>query len=317
MAEVSPVPQSLLGPYYFGVILGTFLYGILVLQAITYYQCYKRDELGLRLFVCYLFLVETCSTAMSVAMIYEPLVGQFGTDKPMSLFPSLLPSQPILEAAVFVPVQFFYAWRISVIMQDWIVPVLICLTSITSAVGAVWTGIIVYRVKEYIHKPDVNNPALVWSVSTAGADVMITASLIWSLRHRRTGVKRTDDAINIIVRNTVQTGALTVAFTLLDVILFVALSRSTLNFVFDFGLPKLYSNALISTLNARNGGAIGERAPNFLFSGSNSQQVASTRMPSVHRLVIRVNAIVESKDDDDILALGEQHAQNDSPYSAS
>ncbi|KAJ7235605.1 hypothetical protein B0H12DRAFT_136175 [Mycena haematopus] len=263
----APSPQTVLGPFYFGVILGTFLYGILVLQTITYYQSYKRDKVWLRLLILYLFVVETCSTGMSIAMIYQPLIGQFGTDKPMSLFPSLLPSQPILEAAVFVPVQFFYAWRISVIMRNYFAPVLICLTSIASAVGAVWTGIIVHQVREYREKPKVNNTALVWSVCAAGADVMITASLIWSLRHRKTGVRRTDDAINTIVRNAVQTGGVTVAFTVLDVVLFVALSNSTLNFVFDFGVPKLYSNALISTLNARSGGTAGQHAPNVLFSG--------------------------------------------------
>ncbi|KAF8173164.1 hypothetical protein K438DRAFT_1940233 [Mycena galopus ATCC 62051] len=317
MAEGPPTPQALLGPYYFGVMLGTFLYGILVLQAITYYQSYKRDKPWLRFFVFYLFFTETVSTGMSIAMIYQPLIGQFGTDKPVTLFPSLLPSQPFLEAAVFVPVQFFYAWRISVIMRNYFSPVLICLTSIASAVGAVWTGITVHQVQEYIHKPQINNTALIWSVCAAGADVMITASLIWSLRHRKTGIKRTDDAINTIVRNAVQTGGVTVAFTILDVVLFVALSNSTLNFVFDFALPKLYSNALISTLNARSGGTQGAHAPNVLFSGSNSRQGASSQhMPSAqintHKVVIEMNTVVER--DEDMLALGERRTNSDNPY---
>ncbi|KAF8207651.1 hypothetical protein K438DRAFT_1961911 [Mycena galopus ATCC 62051] len=312
---VDRVPRFSLGPFYFGVILGTFLYGILVLQAITYYQYHKKDKLWLRLFVLYLFFVETCSTGMSIAMIYEPLIAQFGTDKPMTLFPSLLPSQPFLEAAVFVPVQFFYAWRISVIMRNYIPPVLICMTSITSAVGAVWTGITVARVREYIHKPEVNNPALIWSCCAAGADILITGSLIWSLRHRRTGIKRTDDAINTIVRNAVQTGGVTVAFTILDVVLFVALSNSTLNFVFDFGLPKLYSNALISTLNARSGGTQEQQqhAPNVLFSGSGSNgrqtgagsQTAHLSSGGTHKLFIEMNTVVERADSDDMLALGD------------
>jgi len=314
MAEAPPSPQAVLGPFYLGVQLGTLLYGILVLQTITYYQNYKRDKLWLRLFVLYLFVAETASTGLSVAMIYEPLIAQFGTDKPMRLFPSLLPSQPFLEAAVFVPVQFFYAWRISVIQRSYIAPVLICLTSIASAVGAVWTGIIVHEVKEYARKPAVNNTALVWSVSAAGADIMITACLMWSLRNRRTGIKRTDDAINSIVRNSVQTGFITVVFTLLDVVLFVALSHSTLNFVFDFGLPKLYSNALISTLNARSGGAAAVHAPNVLFSGSNSRQgaISHTQMPSAHKVVIEMNTVVEREDD--MLALDERRSPSDHPY---
>ncbi|KAJ7318235.1 hypothetical protein DFH08DRAFT_893034 [Mycena albidolilacea] len=252
-----PTPQKLLGPYYFGVVLNTFLYGILVLQVITYYQNYKKDKTWLRLFVLYLFVVESVNTGMCVAMIYEPLVGQFGTDKPMSFFPSLLPSQPILEVAVFVPVQFFYAWRISVIMRNYIAPAIICMASLASMVGAIWTAVIVAEVKSYLEKPKVDFTALLWSCTAAGADVIITASLFWSLRARKTGIRSTDDTIERIVRNAVQTGAITVAFTLLNTTLFVGLSNSTLNFVFDFAIPKLYSNALVSTLNARASGSDG------------------------------------------------------------
>ncbi|KAJ7771219.1 hypothetical protein B0H14DRAFT_3590257 [Mycena olivaceomarginata] len=258
-----PTPQKLLGPYYFGVVLNTFLYGILVLQVITYYQNYKKDKTWLRLFVLYLFVVESVNTGMCVAMIYEPLVGQF-----------VLPSQPILEAAVFVPVQFFYAWRISVIMRNYIAPAIICMASLASMVGAIWTAVIVAEVKSYLEKPKVDFTALLWSCTAAGADVIITASLFWSLRARKTGIRSTDDTIERIVRNAVQTGAITVAFTLLNTTLFVGLSNSTLSarlhflpprfalifetdFVFDFAIPKLYSNALVSTLNARASGTDG------------------------------------------------------------
>ncbi|KAF8200535.1 hypothetical protein K438DRAFT_1822168 [Mycena galopus ATCC 62051] len=192
-------------------------------------------------------------------------------------------------------------------MRNYIPPVLICMTSITSAV------------REYIHKPEVNNPALIWSCCAAGADILITGSLIWSLRHRRTGIKRTDDAINTIVRkiplisyarspDAVQTGGVTVAFTILDVVLFVALSNSTLNFVFGFGLPKRYSNALIRGTQQQQ-----QHAPNVLFSGSGSNgrqtgagsQTAHMSFGGTHKLVIEMNTVVERADSDDMLALGE------------
>ncbi|KAF8180542.1 hypothetical protein K438DRAFT_2021377 [Mycena galopus ATCC 62051] len=263
-----PSPESVLGPYYIGVVLNTFLYGILLLQSITYYQGYKRDARWLRLFVFYLFVAETVNTAISVAMIYQPLITQFGTSKPMFLFPSLLPGQPIMETAVSVPVQFFYAWRIRVILQSWIVPVFICLTSLAALAGAWWTSFVLRSAVNYLNKPMVDHQALVWSVSSAACDVMITLCLFLSLRGRKTGMKDTDDAVNRIIRTTVQTGAITMIFTALNVGLFVGLPNSTVSFVFDFALPKLYSNALVSTLNARSGGTNPTEQPqrNVLFS---------------------------------------------------
>ncbi|KAF8208249.1 hypothetical protein K438DRAFT_1961751 [Mycena galopus ATCC 62051] len=271
-----PSPQALLAPYYFGVLLNTFLYGILVIQTLFYYQHFKHDKLWLRSFVLYLFLVETLNTGICVANVQEPLVGQFGTDLPIQVFPSLLPSQPFLEAAVFVPVHFFYAWRIWIIMRSLFVPTLICMASVTSLIGACWTAIIVTQAKTYANKPKIDHTALVWSCSAAAADIMITTSLIWSLQLKKTGTRRTDDLINKILKSTIQTGGLTVAFTILDVALFVALPNSTLSFVFDFAIPKLYSNALISTFNGRLTGLppavdIASTVPpnNMLFLGFN------------------------------------------------
>ncbi|KAJ6464788.1 hypothetical protein C8R47DRAFT_1224659 [Mycena vitilis] len=138
-------PEALLAPYFIGVVLNTFLFGLLVQQTITYYQGYKNDKQWLRYFVLYIRSGDREYRDVCVATIYSPLhvIGQFGTPLPVTLFPactdqfsfkstSVLPSQLFLEAAIFVPVQFFYAWRISVIMRHYIIPVLICLTSLTS-----------------------------------------------------------------------------------------------------------------------------------------------------------------------------------------
>ncbi|KAJ6511287.1 hypothetical protein C8R47DRAFT_1094457 [Mycena vitilis] len=279
----SPTPQLLLGPYLIGVVLNTFLYGVLMIQMIIYYQAYKNDKLWLRLFVVYLFVVESLNTGLSIALVYQPLVGQFGSDSPTTLFPSLLPSQPFLEAAIFFPVQLFYAWRISLIMRSYVASVFICMASVTSVVGACWTAIIVAQVKIYADKPKVDRTALVWSCSAAVADIIITTSLIWSLKLRKTGIKRTDNTVDRIVRTSIQTGGLTVAFTILDVALFVALPTSTLSFVFDFGIPKLYSNALLSTFNARTRAKevvveLATAAPgdtNMLFLATNEQVATS------------------------------------------
>ncbi|KIK62689.1 hypothetical protein GYMLUDRAFT_41602 [Collybiopsis luxurians FD-317 M1] len=286
-----PTPQLVLGPYYFGVALNTFLYGVLVLQAVIYYQGYKRDHTWLRFFVLYLFVVETANTGICVAMIYEPLVGQFGTDKPMTLFPVLLAGQPFLETAISAPVQFFYAWRISVIMKSYWVPTLICLASLASVAGAYWTGIEVHNAHSYINKHIVNNPALIWSTCAAGSDVIISVALIWSLIRRKSGIRATDDSINRIIRMTVQTGVITGIFAILDIVLFLTLPNSTLSFTFDFALPKLYSNALLSTLNARAGMvkvALDHTQDNVLFSAQRPARLSTggrSSAPETSRVV--------------------------------
>ncbi|KAJ7800706.1 hypothetical protein B0H14DRAFT_1687245 [Mycena olivaceomarginata] len=312
-----PTPQALLGPYYFGVMLNTLLYGILVMQTVSYYQEFKKDKLWLRFFVLYLFVVESLNTGMCAAMIYEPLVGQFGTDSPTFLFPSLLPSQPFLEVAISVPVQFFYAWRISVLMRNYFVPALIGMSSLASMVGAIWTALIVHQVKNYANKSKVDTTALIWSCCASAADLIITVSLFWSLTRRKTGVKRTDDTIDSIARHAIQTGLLTVTFSLIDVTLFVVLPNSTLSFFFDFALPKLYSNALVSTLNARSGGQGGGiielDAPTESARFTGSMSHTRRRTTAFESVTFAKSPHTVGLDSNDILALGGEDGSHPDP----
>ncbi|KIJ24702.1 hypothetical protein M422DRAFT_274451, partial [Sphaerobolus stellatus SS14] len=85
----------------------------------------------------------------------------------------------------------------------------------------------------------------------------------------------TDDVVNKIIVLTIQSGAITALFALLDFVLFLAIPSSTANFLVDFPLSKLYSNSLLSTLNARVGwsNTLGDRRhqDNVLFGpGSTS-----------------------------------------------
>ncbi|KAJ7898979.1 hypothetical protein B0H13DRAFT_1884081 [Mycena leptocephala] len=263
-----PSPHMVLGPYYFGVVLNTFLYGTVI-----YYQGYKSDKPWLRFFVLYLFIVETLNTGICVATIYEPLVGQFVL--PAREDVQVMQSEnlePFLEIAISAPVQVFYSWRIYKLLGSAVASTFICIATLGSLVGALWTVIILHQAYTYLDRSIVDRPALIWAICAAVADLTVTASLVISLARRKTGIKPTDDMINRIVRRTLHTGLTSGAFAVLDIVLFVALPDSTLSFVFDFMLPKIYSNALISTLNARDRGtvkaAIGQKQSNVLLSES-------------------------------------------------
>ncbi|TFY62798.1 hypothetical protein EVJ58_g3643 [Rhodofomes roseus] len=93
----------------------------------------------------------------------------------------------------------------------------------------------------------------VWFVASAIADILITVTLVWSLTVRKTFHVSTNVSINRIVRLTVQTGLVTMFFALADLLLFTIDSKTAVSFAWDFSISKLYTNALLSTLNARVG----------------------------------------------------------------
>lgn len=253
-----------------GTYLNTILYGVLILQTLLYYQKFKRDALWIKLFVLYLFLVESVNTVVMIYMIYEPLVTNFGQSRTTTIFPRMLPTDPLLTILISTPIQIFIAWRIKIVSQmTWLAVVIcgfavcslgiylflsLCHTyQITSFIGGgLWLTIRIIQIQRFNRKPELHTPALFWLLASALADVVITVSLVINLSRRRTGFSETDDVVNKIIRMTIQTGCVTTIFALLDIICFLASPHSAINFVWDFALSKLYTNALMSSLNARS-----------------------------------------------------------------
>ncbi|KAK1233521.1 hypothetical protein PQX77_003332 [Marasmius sp. AFHP31] len=258
------------GPMLIGVFMNMILFGILIMQTLFYYQTYSRDTMWMRLFVglsasnpqipslhdhvnqvAYLFILETANSAFDMAMMYEPLIAGFGSNEAVAKFPTLFMTEPILMALIAFPIQLFFAWRIQRVTGIWWISAIIALLALTSCAGGIWTGVMVGVVKTFARKPELHTPALVWFLTSCVADVLITISLVRSLSQRKTGFTVTDSVIDKIIRTTVQTGMITAICAIGDVVFFMTLERTALNFIWDLMLSKLYANCLLSTLNSR------------------------------------------------------------------
>ncbi|KAF9265164.1 hypothetical protein L218DRAFT_159551 [Marasmius fiardii PR-910] len=256
-----PAIDEVFGCMLIGVFLNCILFGIMVMQAFIYYQSYPADRKWLKLFVAYLCLAETANTACNMYVVYEPLITRFGQIEAIELFPKLLSSQAIVTVLISTPVQIFMAWRISVITGTLLITLVICLFSLMSFAGGVWLFATVIILKIFANKDtfQFNLPGVFWFVSSAIADILITVTLVYTLsRRRKVGqafgyTTITTSAINRIIRLTIQTGLITMVFALVDLLLFTLDSKTAISFVFDFSISKLYTNALLSSLNARAG----------------------------------------------------------------
>ncbi|KAJ8701333.1 hypothetical protein PTI98_000134 [Pleurotus ostreatus] len=247
-----PSAKLLFGPMLIGVFFNTILYGVLVVQMLLYFQTYK-DSAWIRHFILYLLVLETCNTVFDIAMMYEPLILNFGTPDAITYFPTMIAADPIITVAISTPIQLFVAWRISIISRSWLMPALICILGVISLAGGIWTCITVATIRVFSRKPELHWPALTWLLASAIADALITSTLVYSLYKRKTGFKDTDNVIERVIRFTIQTGMITALFAILDVVFFLVSPHTTLNFIWDLALGKLYSNVLMSTLNSRTG----------------------------------------------------------------
>ncbi|KAF8900289.1 hypothetical protein CPB84DRAFT_1779298 [Gymnopilus junonius] len=256
-----PSVSLLFGPLLLGVVVNAILYGLFCLQVCLtqvrsfYYQTYGKDPKWIRFFVLYLFFLETANTVFDIGLIFEPLVLNYG-----------LPSS--LLVLISMPVQLFIAWRIRIISGSLLMSSVIVFFGVSAFIGGIAVTVCVSFIREWANFRQFEGAVITWLAASAIADLLITVSLSWSLYTRKTGVKATDDKIARIIRLTVQTGLITAIFATADVVIFLTVKSS--NFFWDLPLSKLYTNSLLSSLNARAGwnnltGQSDEEESNVLF----------------------------------------------------
>ncbi|KAF8504075.1 hypothetical protein JB92DRAFT_3145754 [Gautieria morchelliformis] len=245
--------QLLFGPMLVGTFFSTILYGVVFGQAFIYYQTYKRDATWIRYFILYLVICETLATGFDIGMMYEPLVLRYATHRATTILPIMLVADPIMTVFISTPVQLFIGWRIKTLTGSRLLPAIIGAFALSALVGGISTTIAAAIFHEFVKVHQYDGAVITWLASSAAADICITGCLVWSLHKRRTGYSATDDLLNKLIRLTLQTGAITAISATLDVVLFLAVPGTTLNFIFNFSLSKLYTNSLLSTLNARAG----------------------------------------------------------------
>ncbi|KAJ7136607.1 hypothetical protein C8R44DRAFT_360216 [Mycena epipterygia] len=246
-----PNVELLFGPMLIGVLLNTTLYGVLLVQMLMYYQRYKRDRTWFRYLALYLLIAETVNVVFDIGLIYEPLIFRYGTAKALEISPLLLRPDAAVTVAISTPVQLFVAWRVKMLTQSYFFPFLIALSSLISLGGGLSVTIMVSLHSAYADFASFHPFVITWLSSTAACDVILSGALIYSLYTRKSGVSTTDRYVDRIISLTVQTGSITAITALLDLFLFLFSPGTTLQFIWDFPLSKLYTNALLSTLNAR------------------------------------------------------------------
>ncbi|KAI6018142.1 hypothetical protein PISMIDRAFT_107460 [Pisolithus microcarpus 441] len=244
------------GPFLIGLTMNIFLYGVTTTQAYLYFTKYKRDRLWLRALIVILYLAETLNCIISIYYIYDVLITHFGASSSLTVcFHPLftLSSNYSLQGTIGGAVQHFFAWRVHVLTKNVFVVAAIVLCSLASLAASLSAVVSM-----------VGNPSLsllenrgievtVWLAGGVIADMIIAISLVWYLGRHKHLYPALTSTINRILWMTVQSGVLTtiVAITDLACYLTIVSDDSLSHLIFSMTLSKLYTNCMLSTLNAR------------------------------------------------------------------
>ncbi|KDQ31795.1 hypothetical protein PLEOSDRAFT_165203 [Pleurotus ostreatus PC15] len=82
-------------------------------------------------------------------------------------------------------------------------------------------------------------------------DLFVTFAMTLALYRSRSGVKRTDHVITLLIMFTVNTNLLTTLFSVSELVTFLVMPQATLYGALGLLSPKLYLNTLLASLNSR------------------------------------------------------------------
>ncbi|KAJ7353117.1 hypothetical protein DFH08DRAFT_855973 [Mycena albidolilacea] len=240
------------GPMFLGLTMNILLYGIMITQVYLYTTTYKSDPLYIKLYIAVLMLADTFNTGFMVSYLYESLVVHFNDLTYLAKANWVFATDPAMTGIIGCMVQLFYAWRIHILTGNiWIV-VLICICALTNAFGGLASASAIAFVPQFSHFQEFQVPVICWLLSAAVGDVIITTTLVSFFKKHRTGCSATDTRVDQIIRLTIQTGMITSVCSVIDLGLFLG-DSSGMHLLFNLPLAKLYSNSLMSSLNARGG----------------------------------------------------------------
>ncbi|VDB95980.1 unnamed protein product [Peniophora sp. CBMAI 1063] len=292
MGDISP--PNTFGPILLGTFLSLILFGVTTMQVFRYGVSFLRtDKLWMICLISVLYVLDTAHSAFTMMTSYDLFVLHLGD---LNFFlESSWAFQMIAWVSAFTGliVQFFYAWRVRVMLNSIAIAGLVCLCSLASFAGAIVMGVIAARNQPgFWIFPVYETGLILWLAGSAVTDVLISTLLIWHLRHHKPGIKRTDDVIDKIVRLLWQTFAVTSLCAIIDVILYLTLvDDGAYYIVFHYLLPKLYVISLLSSINTRKAlsqsiSSIHTSAPSLAFDHSRISRNADTIQPPVRLSVV-------------------------------
>ncbi|KAF9228196.1 hypothetical protein BS17DRAFT_805759 [Gyrodon lividus] len=257
-----------------GTFIGLFLYGVTCLQTFFYFQTYVHDRVALKITVAVLLVFETVHAALSIWVMDDYLVKQYGNQVALEVPTWSSTATYIIGFLIDYLVYLYFTWRIWIFTENiWICIFMMLIVTGRTALSLI-ACIFRYHEKIYRFAPSLTSASYsmmgpTWSAYLQRSSAIILSAnvlfivgdtfsasvMTYHLNKRRSGMYRTDLLINRLLIFAVATGALT---SLVDVIALIFSMTQPRSLAFMGPIlvqTRLYANSLLTSLNIRNANA--------------------------------------------------------------
>ncbi|KAK0200644.1 hypothetical protein DFS33DRAFT_1363181 [Desarmillaria ectypa] len=268
------------GAVAIGALSASLLSGAVAIQTILYYKLYPSDLIRVKILVFVVWFLDTCHTCFVWASVWDMLISHYGrTD----IIPWSIAVTVVITAVLTFLVHCFFAHRIFMLSKrNWFLtcPILI-LATFRLASACVTTSEMIHLKTFSAFKEDFRWVFTLGLSLSSAVDILITGSLFGLLHTSRSEADNLNAIIDSLILYTFETGSLTCAATIIDMICWITMSSNLIFMGLHFVINKLYANSLLVTLNTRRGL---RRAQPFSPGISGSAIILDNRQPRDRRV---------------------------------
>lgn len=241
-----------LGAAFIGNIFAAILFGLTTMQTITYFRSPPRDAVFFRVVVICLWLLDTFHLILVTHGIYYYVIDNFANPIAILRPTWSLVTQIYITVLIILVVRSVFTARIWILSYgNKFLVVIITLTSLF--VFGTGYGFASIGFGTTFKKLFEESWMLYASLGGAvAADLMIALSLCYLLMRNRTGFKRTDSLVTTLLVYAVNTGLLTSVCATACFITYTVWPQDFIFMGIYFSLGKMYLNAMLASLNARD-----------------------------------------------------------------
>ncbi|KLO13794.1 hypothetical protein SCHPADRAFT_997109 [Schizopora paradoxa] len=243
------------GAVFIALVLSAILFGVTVSQAVHFFQRCGSDNWLTILSVVVLLILDVALMPLAAYSSYVYVIGAIGDITELLRVPPTATQLIMISLSTVNFVRGFFIYRIWFLSnRSKVVLAFNCFLLF----GAYGLGLYACaKILPIRSTPDLAN--LSWEIYSILCPGMIADSWIASMlcyylfRSRNEFRSKTNSLVNKLAAYAINTGLLTVLWDICTVVTYARANHTLLFFVFFLSISKLYTNALLASLNSRQG----------------------------------------------------------------
>ncbi|KAF9511119.1 hypothetical protein BS47DRAFT_1205204 [Hydnum rufescens UP504] len=252
MEKSTITPGNILSGSFFGNLLTALCFGVLTIQASSYYRAFPNDGKPVKLAVGLLWSFEAFQLACITRSSYWWFVANFHNHFTSGRATWEFLIFQINTVCSSFTVQTFFAYRIYSLSGNLYMGVLVQVLVLLQFGFGVGTSVKANMTLDFqAMVKECTWLVVAWLTIQAIADIVIATFMCLSLRRRRTGFYKTDSVINRMVLYTIGTGLITSVLSCFLLVIFAKYGFHISELTLGMPLGTCYSITMLANLHMR------------------------------------------------------------------